>query len=683
MKTILFLAVVTCAMACVLVSCGGGSDSAEPEPPKPDSPSITIASGGDATPVINVEGGTADVSFTATAAWTASVQNGSAWLSVSPQSGRAGDGTVHITAKANETYDERNAAVLLTCGTASKTVTVTQKQKDALTLTSGKVELEAEGGTFSIRLKTNVSVTCEVEAAAQEWLKTATGTRALTDKTLDFEALPNDGKELRQAVITLKGGSLQESVTVYQAGSKPTLVLTEKEYIVGSEGAGIKVELKSNTSYEVQLPEVDWIKETATRAISSYTHHFTVSPNGTYDSRTAEILFINREEGIEEKVTVTQLQEDAIIVAKNEYEVPAAGGALDFALQANVDFTVETSVDWIQKVTATRGLTGTSLHFQIVENTTEKLRQGIISILSGILKQEIQVIQKAKEQTPVIVVEQSKYTVQSEGETMAVELQANVDYEIRISADWITEVQSRSLSSHTHHFVVASNEGYDARTAEIIFVNEENKLEKKVSVTQMQKDAIIVAKNEYNVEAAGGMLSFEVNSNVEYIVETSVDWIRQTDTRKMNSDYLNFEIAANENAIEREGVITIQSLDGKIVQHVVVKQSFKPYYIKLLSAPMEELDAERQKIVIKVETNASWLDVNCTENWMWLYNTVQEQKNIIAYIFQIDQNKGAQRASYIVLDNGQLGVEKQQIKISQKGSTDVDLGIDDLPTEEW
>lgn len=414
MKTNCFLSLCL-LMASLFASCGGGSDNSEPEP-KPQAPSITFAQGTDTAPVIGVDGGTADVSFTATAAWTASVRDGSAWLSVSPQSGSAGDGMVRITAKANDTYDERNAAVVLACGTASKTVTVTQKQKDALTLTSGKVELEADGGTFSIRLKANVSVTCEVEAAAQEWLKTAAGTRALTDKTLDFEALPNEGKEPRQAVITLKGGSLQESVTVYQAGSKPTLVLTEKEYTVGSEGADIKVELKSNTSYEIQMPEVDWIKETDTRAVSSYTHHFTVSPNGTYDSRTAEILFINREEGIEEKVTVNQLQQDAIIVAKSEYEMPSAGGALDFVLQANVELEVSVSADWIvQTDTRTRGLADHKLCFDILPNEdTEKNREGTITV-KGKESEVVQTITVKQDKKMSIVIEGDKATMEVSG----------------------------------------------------------------------------------------------------------------------------------------------------------------------------------------------------------------------------------------------------------------------------
>lgn len=56
------------------------------------------------------------------------------------------------------------------------------------------------------------------------------------------------------------------------------------------------------------MPEVQWITEASTRAVSSYTHYFVISPNDTYDARSAEISFINKENNIEEKVVITQVQ---------------------------------------------------------------------------------------------------------------------------------------------------------------------------------------------------------------------------------------------------------------------------------------------------------------------------------------------------------------------------------------
>ena len=66
------------------------------------------------------------ISFTATADWTAAVEDGE-WLSVSPASGKAGEISATLSATANNEADARTATVRITCGTDEATVTVTQE----------------------------------------------------------------------------------------------------------------------------------------------------------------------------------------------------------------------------------------------------------------------------------------------------------------------------------------------------------------------------------------------------------------------------------------------------------------------------------------------------------------------------------------------------------------------------
>lgn len=377
-------------------SCSSGSDD-EPVPPQPEEkPQINIDTP-QSSPVLDQQGGTATVSFTATAAWTADVTAATravSWCSVSPTSGNAGNVTLTVTTTANDTYDERRATVTLRSGTVSKSFTVSQKQKDALTVTSNKIELDAAGGEATIEVKANVSYQYDIEESARSWI-TVANTRGLSTSTLKLNVVENESQEKREGRVTIHSGELSETVTVYQAGAVPTIVLTQNEYTVGSDGETIQVELKSNVDYEVQLPADSWITESNTRALSSHTHYFTVAANDTYDARTAEITFINKENNVAETVKVTQVQRDAIVVAQSEYTVPSEGGSLDFTVNTNVDFTVESSVEWIAQ-TDTRGLTEKPLHFTVAENTSDDAREGVITLVAGELKQEIRVIQSGK-----------------------------------------------------------------------------------------------------------------------------------------------------------------------------------------------------------------------------------------------------------------------------------------------
>lgn len=108
----------------------GGKDN--PQPPAPSQEQITIPSTVDVTPVVPPEGGEAKISFTAAAAWTASVISTKAdsWVDVNPKSGNPGPAEIKITALPNDTYVERNATIRINCGGQTKDVVLTQKQVD-------------------------------------------------------------------------------------------------------------------------------------------------------------------------------------------------------------------------------------------------------------------------------------------------------------------------------------------------------------------------------------------------------------------------------------------------------------------------------------------------------------------------------------------------------------------------
>ena len=400
MKNILHILLLAMIAFCWCCS-GGGEDVPTPTPtptPKPEEkPKVELTT---TAPVLAQESGSATVTFISTDSWTIDVTEGrsASWCSVTPTSGNKGTNTLTITTTANDTYDERNAKVTIKAGSTTQSFVVTQKQKDGLTVTSNKVEVGSEGGDIAIEVKANVKFEYEIEEAAKLWI-VSSGSRALTASTLKFKVSENEDISKREGKITIRSGELSETVTVYQEGSKPTIVLTQNEYIIASEGETIKVELKSNVNYDILMPNVDWIKESSSRVMSASTHYFEAASNEEYDSRSAEILFINKENGVFDMVTINQLQKDAIIVAKNEYTIEAVGGGLNFDVNTNVDFKVTTSVDWIKQHSVSRGLETKPLSFTIDENTSDESREGLIIITSGNLKQEIKVLQKGVSNT--------------------------------------------------------------------------------------------------------------------------------------------------------------------------------------------------------------------------------------------------------------------------------------------
>ena len=368
---------------------GGGNSNNE----KPKVPEITL----DATAVnFTTDGGSTVVTFTSSDAWTAETINNraDAWCSVSPTSGSAGASKITITTTANDTADDRTATVVIKSGTIQKTIAVSQKQKDALTVTSSKFEVSADGGEIEIEVKANIDFNVEIDESAKSWV-THRSTRAMKTSTLLFEVDENSDSEKRKANITITSGKLRETVTIYQESNKPSIVLTQNEYTVPSAGETIAVEVKSNVDVTVEMPaDVDWITENTTRAVSTNTYYFDIDPNKEYDSRTAKIKFINKENNLSETITITQAQKDAIVIAEDNYTVSNEGGEIEIEVGHNIDFDIEIADDWvIQK--STRALETSKLIFIVAENTTNETRESSITFTSkdGDISQKFTIIQ--------------------------------------------------------------------------------------------------------------------------------------------------------------------------------------------------------------------------------------------------------------------------------------------------
>lgn len=138
------------------------------------------------------------------------------------------------------------------------------------------------------------------------------------------------------------------------------------------------MELKSNVEYKVQLPKVNWISTASTRAFSSHTHYFTVAKNETYDSRKSEILFTNKENGVTEKVKITQAQLNGIVIDQQSYNIDEIGGTVDIDIASNVDFEASIDVDWIKEKAQTRGLASQKRSFIVAAMAQGESRVGKI-----------------------------------------------------------------------------------------------------------------------------------------------------------------------------------------------------------------------------------------------------------------------------------------------------------------
>ena len=568
-RFLLYLLAVATIVACSKSDDVGGGNNNNNETPK--QPEITLST---AAADFSTDGGTNVITFTSSEAWTAQVVNSRAdeWCSIEPTSGPAGSAKITVTTTANDTPDDRTASIIIKAGTTSKTINVSQKQKDALTVTSSKFEVGADGGEISIEVKANIDFEYAIEETAADWVEYK-ATRALKTSNLVFEVKENDDTDKREAKITITSGEFSEVVTIYQEGAEPSIILTENEFAVSSSAETIAVEVKSNVDVTVELPtDADWITENTTRAFSTNTYYFDIEQNDGYDNRTAQIKFTNKATGIYEYVTITQMQRDAIVVAKDSYTVDSEGDEIVIEVGHNIDFDVEIADDWITRKD-TRAFVTDKLTFVIAANKGYDKRESTIKFTSkdrGIT----QTVKVYQAQENALIISKKDIVVSDEGGEVEFEIRANVSYNLNIpNLSWLHYIRTRSVS-RTFRFKIDPNTSYDSREAKIVVTNRKDNSTETITITQVQKDAIVLAKSEYEVVKAGGTLDFELQTNVDLTVtisDTAKSWITQVETRGLETKTLYFNIAACPAEENREGTITVAG--GDVKQTITVRQS--------------------------------------------------------------------------------------------------------------
>ena len=219
--------------------------------------------------------------------------------------------------------------------------------------------------------------------------------------------------------------------------------------------------------------------------------------NDTYNERNASVTI--RSGNAQQKFTVVQKQKDALLVSSNKVPQPEDGGTFDLELQSNVGSVsceIENSAaEWLKKIgeVEVRAMETRKLTFEVAANASKDARQGRITLKAGNgMTETVTVYQSAKEAR--IVLTQSEYSVNYEGETLKIELRSNIEYDYKLpEVDWISEAaaaDSRAMSSYTHYVVVAPNYTGEKRSAEILFTSSVEGVEETVTITQLPEPKV-------------------------------------------------------------------------------------------------------------------------------------------------------------------------------------------------
>ncbi|MBE6288100.1 MAG: hypothetical protein E7099_07960 [Mediterranea massiliensis] len=285
--------------------------------------------------------------------------------------------------------------------------------------------------------------------------------------------------------------SLQLLLSITACSDKNEVVIPEITVPIESENYFQKEIVFSNNIGEKEITfttNVDWsISVAETRNGSQWC---TVSPShgtaGThkirikteenlgYDDRSVVVTISAGE--LQQYVTITQKQKDAITLASNRFEISSQGGDIKVEVNSNVKYEVvvpEYCSSWINQQATTRGLSTSFLSFSIAPSEEYEKREGEIIVKHEELSETIHIYQSGES---ILLLSKNEYMANGIGEIISAEIKSNFNFDVQMpNVEWITELtETRGVSSHTLYYQIAPNELTESRDAEIIYYDKSN-----------------------------------------------------------------------------------------------------------------------------------------------------------------------------------------------------------------
>ena len=254
-----------------------------------------------------------------------------------------------------------------------------------------------------------------------------------------------------------------------------------------------------------------------------------------------------------------------------ELSVDGSSGSITFT--ANRDWTVSCSDSWVT-VSPSRGTAsdGTvTVTVRCNANTTYEDRSATVTIRMEELSQSVTVRQPAN--LGVIVSTQS-FVLTSEARTIDVDVQANVQYTVETSEDWIKQPGTKGLTSTKYSFSILENTTYDDREGRITIKAQSGGVpDQVITVKQAQKDAIIVKDTSFDMPYGGGEIEFKVEANVAFDVKTDSDWIHYVSTKALSTSTVKLKIDENATFSARSGKVEVTQQGGSLKHTITVNQA--------------------------------------------------------------------------------------------------------------
>ncbi|MBQ3820817.1 MAG: BACON domain-containing protein, partial [Bacteroidales bacterium] len=328
---------------------------------------------------------------------------------------------------------------------------------------------------------------------------------------------------------------------------------------------------------------------------------------------------------------------DTLDAIKTEYTIGAEGGELTLSFKTNQTCKITSDASWLTVLEPTKAVTTKTTTVKAEANPSTDSRKANVKITAGTLSITLVVTQEGL--TPKIDINgATQFPVGAEGGSVTVDVTSNVDYEVEITANWVTRNGTT--------FTVEPNDSENDRTAVITF--RYGDISKVVSIKQNGKQKeeepyLDIAPTSKNVAATGETFTVTISTNQGNATGSSnADWVTVSGT--------SVTVAENPNTEARSATVTFTA--GSLSKTVTINQAAKsdtpepPQEEDVLdtTTPTFTVSDAGEDIEVIIKSNVEYsFKVNCD----WITHTKATSVKEDKVKFHVAANSGAARTATI------------------------------------
>ncbi len=354
--------------------------------------------------------------------------------------------------------------------------------------------------------------------------------------------------------------------------------------------------------------------------------------------------------------------DEVLVTPYTKIDFTSVGEAREFVISSNFLWTIEISDTWIT-INPMKGYGDKNIIVTAAANTDLAPRETSFFIVGEDTRREITVTQTGEE--PALSIDATQKTVSAEGDTVSVGVTTNVELNVAMEADWISFVETRTITTKRYIFNIEPNTTLEDRSGRIQFSQKNGSLSAMLTIAQNGENPNFDIETDLvEMDAEGGEARFTVVSNIDWDAASETSWIHITGTRLMEPHDCIFTADANPRVEPRQGSITVFAPDHPELGEttVNVEQNGAQPVATLTPEALEDIPAAGGIYNVDVEANFNW-EEDLSETAAWISGVVRETDRLK---INIDENDNVEARSTTLSIKQENGTYRKSITIEQQ-----------------